>query len=717
MFNIFANHNSQMNNQVILSRILMFLLITSAFYTSAQNKPGFGNDFRQLYIMISRQHIDPREANDSLSADLFDDMISLCDPMGLVFLQNEFDSLKEKYRYNLDDEMKSGSPAFFNDFTYCYKNGVDRAERFLDRSAGLPLHLWDNDTLLFNNNKLPVLTKDSAGLQKKWTRYLKYAVLNQLFSKDSATDPVFSLNEKELNDAADKELSRIVLRAHRTIRHFTDQPMGYEEFMKVVMFNLVTGCYDPHSSYFNPELNKWFQAEVSASGYTFGMEIEANVNGDIKVSKLLPGGPAWQSGMINKGDVLLSGQWEKTEKADFTMMSLDDVENYLEKGIEEPCVFEIMKADGQTKEVILHKEKMRQTQDIVRSYVISDVHKIGYIILPAFYNDADENKPGCANDVAREILKLKKENIEGIILDLRYNGGGSIQEALDLAGIFIDVGPVCMFTDPSKKPVVLKDMNRGIAWDGPLMLLVNSYSASASEIVSAALQDHNRALIVGQSTYGKSTGQVVLPIDTTILPDLSNLNLMKKSDGYIKVTDMRIYRIDGSSHQKKGVIPDLEIPDFFASDSETEKDSPYALDNDSISKKAYYTPLPKLPSDSLNQLLSERIQKNEWYRHMAHLSDSLLPYDDQDSILFDMKSFKSRYLEILKISDELSDIFNDFSGTFNVQNHGYDLELIATDEYFRLLNETALKQISEDYEIQEAVNIMNDFIGIIKPEK
>ncbi|MPM11980.1 hypothetical protein SDC9_58331 [bioreactor metagenome] len=421
--------------------------------------------------------------------------------------------------------------------------------------------------------------------------------------------------------------------------------------------------------------------------------------------------------MINKGDVLLSGQWEKTEKADFTMMSLDDVENYLEKGIEEPCVFEIMKADGQTKEVILHKEKMRQTQDIVRSYVISDVHKIGYIILPAFYNDADENKPGCANDVAREILKLKKENIEGIILDLRYNGGGSIQEALDLAGIFIDVGPVCMFTDPSKKPVVLKDMNRGIAWDGPLMLLVNSYSASASEIVSAALQDHNRALIVGQSTYGKSTGQVVLPIDTTILPDLSNLNLMKKTDGYIKVTDMRIYRIDGSSHQKRGVIPDLEIPDFFSSDSETEKDSPYALDNDSISKKAYYTPLAALPSDSLNRLLSERILKNEWYRHMEQLSDSLLPYDDPESILFDMKSFKSRYLEILKISDELSDLFDNFSGTFNVQNHGYDLELIATDEYFRLLNETALKQIREDYEIQEAVNIMNDFIGIIKPEK
>lgn len=706
-----------MNSILYYIRFLTLLIIWVPLNVIGQHKSSFGSDIRQLYLMLDQHHVAPREADDSLSADVFDEMIGLCDPMGLVFLQEEFDSLSTKYRHSIDDEMKNGSEAFFNDFTFMYQQGVARAERFLDRSAGLPLNLWKKDTLYFNPGKMPLFAKDSTGLQNKWSRYLKYAVLNQLFAKDSADDPVFSMNNQELDKLAEEELKKIVVREHRTLKHFTTQPMGYHEIMKVVFFNLITSCFDPHTSYFNPELNRWFQAETSASGYTFGMELEASVNGDVKISKLLPGGPAWRSGMMNKGDLLISGQWQNAEKVDFTMMSLDEVESFLEKAIDKFLVFEIKKADGQIKEITLRKEKMRQTEDIVRSYVINDQHKIGYIILPAFYNDIDEKKPGCANDVAREILKLKKENIEGIILDLRYNGGGSIQEALDLAGIFIDAGPVCIYTERSLKPFVLKDMNRGIAWDGPLMVMVNSYSASASEIVSAALQDHHRALIVGQNTYGKSTGQIVLPFDTTLLPDLSNLNLMKKASGYVKVTSMKIYRIDGSSHQKKGVVPDVRIPDFFSEDSNTESSSPFALDNDPISKKAYYTPLPELPVDTLNQLLDIRIPQNIWYSKMQEFFDSLALYDDPEYILFDMDSYKSRYLKMLGLSDDLLITAENFSCSFNIINHGFDLELMKTDEYFRLQNESTLQQIRKDFGLQEAINIMNDFIGIIKPAK
>lgn len=681
-----------------------------------QQQNNFESDIRQLSVMLNLHHVAPRETDDSLSANVFDELIEMCDPMGLVFLKAEYDSLK-RYRFMLDDEMKNGSSDFFDSFTTMFQNGVIRSERFLDRSAGMSLNLWVKDTIYFNDGNIPEFALDSTRLQKKWTRYLKYAVLNQLFEKDSASDAVFSMNESELEAISEKELTRIVLREHRSLRHFIDQPMGYAEFMKVVLFNIITTCFDPHTSYFNLELNKWFQAEVSASGYTFGIELETNLSGDIKVGKLLPGGPAWRSGMINKGDVLLSGRWQGAEKADFTMMSLDEIELYFEKCIDKSFVFEIEKADGQVEEVTLHKEKIRQTGDIVHSYVIRGEHTLGYIILPAFYNDIEENKPGCANDVAREILKLKKENIEGVILDLRFNGGGSIQEALDLAGIFIDAGPICMINDRTAKPIVLKDMNRGIAWDGPLMLLVNSSSASASEIIAAAMQDYNRALIVGQTTYGKSTGQIVLPCDTTILPDLSNMDITKKASGFVKITSLKLYRIDGSSHQKTGVTPDLALPDFFHTQIETESSSPYALNNESISKKAYYTPLPVIPVDSLNKLLSARMNESEFYKRLTNLSDTVLSFSDPEFMLFDMNSFKTHWQKIIRNIDELKKMTENFSCTFEVLNHGYDIELSISDEYFRLLNDAAINKIQRDYEIQEAVNIMNDFIGIIKPAK
>ena len=252
--------------------------------------------------------------------------------------------------------------------------------------------------------------------------------------------------------------------------------------------------------------------------------------------------------------------------------------------------------------VTLQREKSMLSDDNskVRSFILKGDHRIGFISLPAFYTDwngEEGGSNGCADDVAKEIIKLKKENIEGLILDLRYNGGGSMLEAIALAGIFIDSGPVGMTRDKEGKIYTMKDVNRGSVYDGPLILLINGFTASASEMLAGTLQDYHRALIVGSPSFGKATAQVVLPLDT--LFDEKHMDRMKTADNFIKITIERLFRVNGTSAQQTGVIPDIFLDDFSETQSEREKSLPFSLVNISIDANKYYHPYPALPVDPL----------------------------------------------------------------------------------------------------------------------
>ena len=238
---------------------------------------------------------------------------------------------------------------------------------------------------------------------------------------------------------------------------------------------------------------------------------------------------------------------------------------------------------------------MNDDEDKVKGFILRGAQTVGYISLPAFYEDWEDSRgvKGCANDVATEVIKLKKENISGLILDLRYNGGGSVQEAVELAGIFIDAGPVAQIKTRDAKVITLKDVNRGTVYDGPLLLLVNGSSASASEMVAGTLQDYNRALIVGSPTYGKATAQVVLPMDTAI--DLNTYNGKAQASSYIKMTIEKLYRITGNTAQRTGVQPDVTLPDPPDALTQREADEKFALPAITIEANKYYKPLAPLP--------------------------------------------------------------------------------------------------------------------------
>ncbi len=363
----------------------------------------------------------------------------------------------------------------------------------------------------------------------------------------------------------------------------------------------VASCYDPHTEFFSPNKKEEFQGELGDKQLQFGFSLGEGKDA-VEITRLKPGSPAYKSGLMHEGDEILALQWEGDAEVDVSDGSVDEVNAFIAGDHGKSLTLTLKKSDGSTLKVTLEREKSLLSDDNskVRSFILKGDHRIGFISLPAFYTDwngEEGGSNGCADDVAKEIIKLKKENIEGLILDLRYNGGGSMLEAIALAGIFIDSGPVGMTRDKEGKIYTMKDVNRGSVYEGPLILLINGFTASASEMLAGTLQDYHRALIVGSPSFGKATAQIVLPLDT--LFDDKHMDRMKTADNFIKITIERLFRVDGTSAQQTGVIPDIFLEDFSETQSEREKSLPFSLVNISIDANKYYHPYPALPVDPL----------------------------------------------------------------------------------------------------------------------
>jgi carboxyl-terminal processing protease len=310
--------------------------------------------------------------------------------------------------------------------------------------------------------------------------------------------------------------------------------------------------------------------------------------------------------------------------------------------------------------------------------------------LPAFYEDWENDKGinGCANDVAKEIVKLKKENIDGLILDVRFNSGGSMQEAIELAGIFIDAGPVAQYKTRKKEIITLKDLNKGTIYDGPLMVLVNGFSASASEMVAATLQDYNRAVITGATTYGKSTTQVILPLDTTVTPksDLSK----SKAYTYIKITIAEIYRVTGKPLQSNGITPDIIIPDII---SQKEMDNAFALTTENIAPNKYYQPLKEASYKNLNTAAKKEIASSIYFKELqqyAEIENKLKQKKDVSLQLYDA-------LVLQKNSPPKADTGT--NNIFKVDNHSYDNIRLAQNKTLKEVNFEWRKHIARDIQL------------------
>jgi carboxyl-terminal processing protease len=374
-------------------------------------------------------------------------------------------------------------------------------------------------------------------------------------------------------------------------------------------------------------------------------------------------------------------------------------------------IITVKKPNGVIATVPLIKEVISVEENSISGYLLKGKKTIGYIALPGFYSQWDTWNPlGCANDVAKEILKLQKENIEGLILDLRFNGGGSLHEAMGLMGLFIDEGPLFLIRDKNNKIALKKDLNRGALYNGPLVLMVNGLSASASEVLTAGLRDYNRALVVGNNTFGKATAQENFPLETN--PGATNIPFSANSDASLNITTSKIYRINGISYQSTGVAPDIELPDVFSNLDLGEAVKPYSLKPDTISKKVVYNPLPELPVKELAEKSRDRIEKSPSFARIKSLADSVHhSRTKNESRSLQIEKFGNYELQVQKITDKI--LFKP-SDQYTVQSCQYNNAVLLADDHRKKLSDGLLNNILEDFYIEETYLILTDLLTLKK---
>lgn len=698
-----------MRRNFIITLFLAFILCNGL---SAQNPAGQQKAFL-VKRMIELNHYSPRAVDDSFSISLFKAMINAADSRRLFFTASEYKQLSE-HNFRLDDELQGKRWEFLDQLTLLYKKCLVRADSMITTILQKPFDFSLDESVIASKNETYNFAATSNELFRRWSLYLKFIALQHIYDiiTDDSTNNTFS---KEAIAKLEPGIrSKIRTAEKKAIKKILEHPDGFDNFLSGLYLNAIATSYDPHTNYFSPEGKEMFQSALSTEGYSFGLEFDEDEKGKIVIGHLAPGGPAWKSGELHKEDELLQLHWENKEPVDITGMSLDEIYDMVEQSTQAGLVLKVKKANGTLRTVTLRKEKMDNEENIVKSFVLKGEKKIGYILLPGFYTEwENESGSGCAHDIAKEIIKLKRENINGLIIDVRFNGGGSIKEGLEMTGIFVDEGPLGAYKDRAGKVTYYKDPNRGVIYDGPLALMVNSQSASASEMLAASLQDYNRAIIIGSNTYGKSTIQQMFPLDTAYK---ANTPLKGDETDVVKITFAKFYRLNGQSAQLNGIRPDVVLPDAFDGLDVGEEFYSNALASDTVKRNSYYRPLSPLPVNELIKRSAERINSSNDFQNIKKIITARPKTDQTGSEIIPLKweSFekwmKQHELDLEIIEGDASKSAH----KLQAENNLLDKQWLQNNDYEQEINKKWLENIEEDIYIREAFFVVCDLINLQK---
>lgn len=687
----------------------LFLLIVCCFCaasTIAQPLPKAAKDAFLISRMANKFHVQPRALDDALSANLFTNLLESLDEQRILFTQEDMARLTP-WQLKLDDEIRNRQTVFLQLLITTYKQRLLQADTMVDNIVKAPFNFYLKEKLsVAEDTTWPA---NVASMRTKLSKLLKLSVLNSIIDHAEIRG-ISGTPAKKYIDSLEPTLRKKAQASFkRSIKRTLQNPLGIETVMANLWCASLAACYDPHTAYFPPATKDAFEGHLGKKQLEFGLTLDEDKEGNAQIGSLKPGSPAFQSGQLNEGDKIQSIQIDNKPPVDVSVAGPAAISQVLATAGTGKTVLTVKKADGSTRQVTLNKQKQvtDDEEDKVKGFVLTGSKNIGYISLPAFYTDWEEEEGinGCANDVAREVIKLKKENIGGLILDLRYNGGGSMQEALELAGIFIDAGPVAQIKTRDPKVTTLKDINRGTVYDGPLLVLINGFSASASELLAATLQDYNRAVIAGASSYGKATAQVILPLDTTI--NLETYNGKATADGYIKLTTSCLYRLTGATAQAHGVIPHIVLPDLADALSEREINEKNALRPVAIEANKYYKPLAALPVAPMATIANTELQNSTYFKELkAYIEQEKAAAVPKDATLQIEEAWQQS-----KIAGQVAIAPGPVAGKdnrpgFTVTNHAYARQRLQADSELREANEAWKENLLADPYIKMAWQLL-----------
>lgn len=661
---------------------------------------------KMIYELFKENHYEPKQVDDDFSLKLFESTLYEVNEHGLLLLEKDVASLKT-YEKQLDDEFTQGKWQFINAFTTLYKARVKAALLVLDEIAKQPLSYTTNDTVYINGGGDGSYMADEKEFKLAWTQRVKYLTLWQLvyenIDKVNNKDFNFALKEAELR-------KKIIKRQKKKLESLIATDAKIRADLCEKYFEAFVHLFDPHSAYFTKDSWASFFTSLSSDDFVFGLAVEENTAGALEVASIMPGGPAWKSNELHKKDLIKSLAYNG-KTVDLEETTEEELDGILAQSTTTQLDLTVQKTDGSIKKVTLAKEKVKNDRNIIKSYVINGTKKIGYIALPGFYVDMDNNTGlGCANDVAKEIIKLKAEGIQGLIFDIRYNGGGAMREAQDLAGLFIGEGPLFSIKDRTKVPQLMKDLNRGTIYSGPMVVMVNGQSASASEIFAATLQDYHRAVVVGSQTYGKATGQSTQPLGAATTDE----NTMDAGFGGVSITRLKLYRVTGKSNQKVGVTVDVEMPDLYKKMSYGEDAYEYALPNDETSKKPAFAALPVLPLQTLKDESYKRQKASPAMVELRALIDKVPPMlsaTEETAIPLTIKGMYPILKEYKSWIEALGKLQANSTKEYKVSATKIENQIAKLDTLYSDVQQEVIAEIEKDVFVEESYKIMLDLIN------
>ena len=678
--------------------------------------------------------IPKKNLDDTFSSRVFHKLVGELDFDKLYFTREDINKLNA-YEFKIDDEINNHSIEFFDTLDAIYIRRSASVEKYYSEILSKPFNFTKNDSLQLNADKVQYAA-DDAGLKERWQEYLKLRVLikyvelqdDQKKKKaDMDTAKICLAMSKEQKDSAratfkaDTALESTAREDIRKsyLRYFTRMHKWKDDDRFTLYVDAISETEDPHTSYFPPEDKKNFDVSMSGSFFGIGAKLSP-ANDKVTVSEIITGSPSWKQGELKAGDEITKVAQGADAPVDIAGYELDDVVKLIRgpKGTEVRLT--VKRTDGSIKVVPIVRGSVEIEETFAKSAIIkSKDGPVGYIRLPEFYADFNHTSGRtCSADVAAEVKKLKSAGVKGIILDLRNNGGGSLGDVVDMAGIFVGKGPVVQVKSNNSAPSVLRSQptDTGALYTGPLVIMVNGNSASASEILAAALQDYKRAVIVGSMTYGKGTVQKMVDLDQMIDP-MTRLQMINdttgaqgSSIGSLKLTMEKFYRINGGSTQLKGVSPDINIPDQnedLEDDDYGERHNKAALAWDEIPPASYNPTYSTGNISQLAKLSEKRIAANPAFKVIEENSEMIKKKKDNNEVSLNEVQYRKQQEELNAASKKMEEIQKK-SVVMDMGNPPADMKTINLDSSSVTKNRDWLRNLSKDIYISETVNIIND---------
>lgn len=703
-----------MRNKILIPSLIIMAL--AAFFSFRKSVATADTDKKNkliietVYKALQNSHFEPKDINDSFSVHAYKKLLGRLDYEKRFFTQKDIDVLDE-YKYSIDDEFKSGSIKFYNKFIALYDNSVEETEKLYKEILAAPFDFTKEEDYTAASDEMDFPANDKAR-KERWRQYLKFRALAQytdlkknqekrVADKDTTLKEVKT--DVELEAEARKKVTESMDYYYKRLNKLSDK----QKFS--IYVNTITNTYDPHTDYFPVEDKERFDEMMSGSFFGIGARLQ-NKEGKITIASIIAGSPCWKQGELKAGDEIIKVAQGDAEPVDIQGYDTEDAVKLIRgpKGTEVRLT--VKKVNGAVQEIPIIRGEVLIEETFARSAVINtDNGKYGYIYLPEFYANFNQTSGRrSAEDVAIEVMKLKNAKVDGIILDLRYNGGGSLSDVVNISGLFIDEGPVVQVKSSHSTPAVLEDRQPGTLYDGPLAIMVNQGSASASEILAAAMQDYKRAVVVGTTSFGKGTVQKIISLDEYLkFTEKMAARSDEEGIGSLKLTIQKFYRVNGGSTQLKGVTPDIQLPDPYELIDMGERKDDAAMKWDEIPAAKYEIYKAPVNVSKLAALSSERVKNNETFQLIKENARTIKKQETDKTYSLNENKYKTEQEEANKTAERMKEL-EEKATKLTIVNPKEDMPRINLDSTTIAKNEEWIKALEKDIYLSETVNILND---------